>query len=165
MMPKTVCPTTDGLLTVLISSGGPPLRASCFGACRLSQRVIDHPKERIGLEWLPDDSVRVLAHDPLNLPDAKPVIRSTGRSGRAARDGVAALASTEVRAMETCEGKSAPASILKLLRDEFSVKLLLYERGSCSFWGFCGARLRRRTLSHRASAVRWPGYKAAKLSA
>ena len=38
--------------------------------------------------------------------------------------------------METHEGKIAPASILKLLRDEFSVKLLLHEGGPVLFGDF-----------------------------
>ena len=49
---------------------------------------------------------------------------------------MAALASTKVREMETDEGKIAPASILKLLRDEFSVKLLLHEGGPVLFGDF-----------------------------
>ena len=52
------------------------------------------------------------------------------------RNGVAALASTEVRAIEAPEGKIAPASILKLLRDEFSVRLLLHEGGPALFGDF-----------------------------
>jgi riboflavin biosynthesis pyrimidine reductase len=62
----------------------------------------------------------------------------TSASGRELleRNGVAALASTEVRAMETCEGKIAPAAILKLLRDEFSVNLLLHEGGAVLFGDF-----------------------------
>jgi len=53
-----------------------------------------------------------------------------------ARNGVAALASAEVRAIEAPGGKIDPASILKLLRDEFSVKLLLHEGGPALFGDF-----------------------------
>ena len=62
----------------------------------------------------------------------------TSASGRELleRNGVAAIASTEVRALETCEGKIAPAAILKVLRDEFSVKLLLHEGGPVLFGDF-----------------------------
>jgi riboflavin biosynthesis pyrimidine reductase len=62
----------------------------------------------------------------------------TSASGRELleRNGVAALASTAVREMETKEGKIAPASILKLLHDEFAVKLLLHEGGPALFGDF-----------------------------
>jgi len=62
----------------------------------------------------------------------------TSTSGRELleRNGAAALTSTKVREMETNEGKIAPASILKLLRDEFSVKLLLHEGGPVLFGDF-----------------------------
>jgi riboflavin biosynthesis pyrimidine reductase len=62
----------------------------------------------------------------------------TSASGRELlyRNGVAALDSTEVRTMQTCEGQIAPASILKLLRDELSVKLLLHEGGPVLFGDF-----------------------------
>jgi len=53
-----------------------------------------------------------------------------------ARNGVATLTSAEVRVVETVEGKIAPASILKLLRDEFGVKLLLHEGGPALFGDF-----------------------------
>jgi riboflavin biosynthesis pyrimidine reductase len=62
----------------------------------------------------------------------------TSASGRELleRNGAEALTSTNVREMETNEGKIAPASILKLLRDEFSVKLLLHEGGPILFGDF-----------------------------
>jgi len=62
----------------------------------------------------------------------------TSASGRELleKSGVAALTSTAVRAMERHEGRIAPASILKLLRDEFSVKLLLHEGGPTLFGDF-----------------------------
>jgi riboflavin biosynthesis pyrimidine reductase len=47
-----------------------------------------------------------------------------------------ALTSAEVRAIEGEEGKIAPASILKLLRDEFGVKILLHEGGPALFGDF-----------------------------
>jgi riboflavin biosynthesis pyrimidine reductase len=53
-----------------------------------------------------------------------------------ARNGVAALASVEVRGMEAPGGKIAPASMLKLLRDEFAVRLLLHEGGPALFGDF-----------------------------
>jgi riboflavin biosynthesis pyrimidine reductase len=52
-----------------------------------------------------------------------------------AKNGVS-LTSAEVRAIESEEGKIAPASILKLLRDEFGVKLLLHEGGPALFADF-----------------------------
>ena len=52
------------------------------------------------------------------------------------RNGVTALASTEVRAIDAPEGKIASASILRLLRDEFSVGLLLHEGGPALFGDF-----------------------------
>jgi riboflavin biosynthesis pyrimidine reductase len=52
-----------------------------------------------------------------------------------AKNGVA-LTSAEVRAIEGEEGKIAPASILKLLRDEFAVKILLHEGGPALFGDF-----------------------------
>ena len=62
----------------------------------------------------------------------------TSASGRELleRNGVSALASTKVRAIEACEGKIAPAAILKLLRDQFAVKLLLHEGGPILFGDF-----------------------------
>ena len=47
-----------------------------------------------------------------------------------------ALTSAEVRAIEGEESKIAPASILKLLRDEFRVKMLLHEGGPALFGDF-----------------------------
>lgn len=52
-----------------------------------------------------------------------------------AKNGMA-LTSAEVRAIEGEEGKIAPASILKLLRDEFGVKILLHEGGPALFGAF-----------------------------
>jgi riboflavin biosynthesis pyrimidine reductase len=54
---------------------------------------------------------------------------------RLAKNGVA-LTTAEVRAIEGAEGKLAPASILKLLRDEFGVKILLHEGGPVLFGDF-----------------------------
>jgi riboflavin biosynthesis pyrimidine reductase len=51
------------------------------------------------------------------------------------KNGVA-LTSAEVRAIKGKEGKIAPASILKLLRDEFGVKILLHEGGPTLFGDF-----------------------------
>ena len=48
----------------------------------------------------------------------------------------AASTSAEVRAIEGKEGKIAPASIVKLLRDEFGVKILLHEGGPALFGDF-----------------------------
>lgn len=52
-----------------------------------------------------------------------------------AKNGVA-FTSAEVRVIEGEEGKIAPASILKLLRDEFGVKTLLHEGGPALFGDF-----------------------------
>lgn len=51
------------------------------------------------------------------------------------KNGVAST-SAEVRAIEGEEGKIAPASILKLLHDEFGVKILLHEGGPALFGEF-----------------------------
>ena len=64
------------------------------------------------------------------------IVTSTNGRELLGRNGVTALASTEVRAFEAPEGKIAPASILKLLRDEFSVRLLLHEGGPALFGDF-----------------------------
>jgi len=48
----------------------------------------------------------------------------------------AASTSAEVRAIEGEEGKIAPASILKLLHDEFGVNILLHEGGPALFGDF-----------------------------
>jgi len=47
-----------------------------------------------------------------------------------------ALTSAEVRAIKDEEGKIAPALILKLLRDEFGVEILLHEGGPALFGDF-----------------------------
>ena len=47
-----------------------------------------------------------------------------------------ALTSAEVRAIEGEGSRIAPASILKLLRDEFGVKILLHEGGPALFGDF-----------------------------
>ena len=52
-----------------------------------------------------------------------------------AKNGVA-LTTAEVRAIEGVDGKLAPSSILKLLRDEFGVKILLHEGGPALFGDF-----------------------------
>ncbi len=46
------------------------------------------------------------------------------------------LTSAEVKAIEDDEGRIAPAAILKLLRDEFGVKILLHEGGPALFGDF-----------------------------
>lgn len=53
-----------------------------------------------------------------------------------AKNGVAALASVEVSAIESEGREIPPASILKLLYDEFGVKLLLHEGGPTLFGSF-----------------------------
>jgi len=53
-----------------------------------------------------------------------------------AQNGVAPFTSSEVRAIEGLGGKIAPAAILKLLRDEFGVKILLHEGGPALFGDF-----------------------------
>jgi riboflavin biosynthesis pyrimidine reductase len=64
------------------------------------------------------------------------VITSPRGAELLAVNGVAALDPVEVRTMEAPEGKLNPASILKLLRDEFAVKLLLHEGGPALFGNF-----------------------------
>jgi riboflavin biosynthesis pyrimidine reductase len=53
-----------------------------------------------------------------------------------AQNSVAAFTSSEVRAIEGLGGKIAPAAILRLLRDEFGVKILLHEGGPALFGDF-----------------------------
>jgi riboflavin biosynthesis pyrimidine reductase len=70
-------------------------------------------------------------------PNVHALILTSTRGGELLeRNGVAALPSTEVRKMETNDGRIAPASILKLLHDEFAVKLLLHEGGPTLFGDF-----------------------------
>jgi riboflavin biosynthesis pyrimidine reductase len=52
------------------------------------------------------------------------------------RNGVAELQSVETRPVRTQDGKIAPGTILKLLRDEFAVELLLHEGGPTLFGDF-----------------------------
>ena len=52
------------------------------------------------------------------------------------RNGVAALSSVEVRAIESPESKIDPAAILKLLHSEFGVKFVLHEGGPTLFGDF-----------------------------
>ena len=66
----------------------------------------------------------------------KTLIITSPRGGeRLAKSGVA-LTSAEVRAIEGEGSRIAPASILKLLRDEFGVKILLHEGGPALFGDF-----------------------------
>ena len=52
------------------------------------------------------------------------------------RNGVAKLESVEARPVRVQDGKIAPGTILKLLRDEFAVELLLHEGGPTLFGDF-----------------------------
>lgn len=63
------------------------------------------------------------------------IITSPRGAGLLTKKGVA-LTSAEVRAIEDEEGKIAPAPILKLLHDEFGVKILLHEGGPALFGTF-----------------------------
>jgi riboflavin biosynthesis pyrimidine reductase len=64
------------------------------------------------------------------------IVTSSKGKEMLAKNGVAALASVEVRAIEREGGKIHPASILKLLQDEFGVNLLLHEGGPALFGDF-----------------------------
>ena len=64
------------------------------------------------------------------------IVTSHEGAERLAQNGVAAFTSSEVRAIEGLGGKIAPAAILKLLRDEFGVKILLHEGGPALFGDF-----------------------------
>jgi riboflavin biosynthesis pyrimidine reductase len=55
---------------------------------------------------------------------------------RLARSGSEALASVDVRVPSTAEGRVAPSAILKLLREEFGVGLILHEGGPTLFGDF-----------------------------
>lgn len=64
------------------------------------------------------------------------LVTSPNGRGLLERNGVAALASTEVRVLEVPSGRIAPGLILKLLSDEFGVRLLLHEGGPALFGDF-----------------------------
>jgi len=66
----------------------------------------------------------------------KTLIITSPRGAELLEKNGAALTSAEVRAIEGGEDKIAPASILKLLRDEFGVKVLLHEGGPALFGDF-----------------------------
>jgi riboflavin biosynthesis pyrimidine reductase len=66
----------------------------------------------------------------------KTLINTSPRGAELLAKNGAALTSAEVRAIEGEEGKIAPASILKLLSDEFGVKILLHEGGPALFGDF-----------------------------
>jgi riboflavin biosynthesis pyrimidine reductase len=72
-----------------------------------------------------------------HTPGARVLIVTTeqGRQ-RLAQSGSEALASVDVRAPSTAEGRVAPSAILKLLRDEFGVGLILHEGGPTLFGDF-----------------------------
>jgi riboflavin biosynthesis pyrimidine reductase len=55
---------------------------------------------------------------------------------RLTSDGLEALPSVEARAPDTAESKISPVSMLKLLQQEFGVKLLLHEGGPALFGDF-----------------------------
>ena len=52
------------------------------------------------------------------------------------RNGVSEIKSVEARPVRAQDGKIAPGTILKLLRDEFAVQLLLHEGGPTLFGDF-----------------------------
>jgi riboflavin biosynthesis pyrimidine reductase len=64
------------------------------------------------------------------------IITSSNGRELLASNGAAALDMAEVRAIEAPGGKVTPGAILKLLRDEFAVKLLLHEGGPALFSDF-----------------------------
>lgn len=64
------------------------------------------------------------------------IITSPGGKDFLERNGVAALDSVQVRVVEGPGGRSGPQAILKLLLDEFAVKLLLHEGGPGLFGEF-----------------------------
>ena len=66
----------------------------------------------------------------------KTLIITSPRSGELLAKSGVALTSAEVRAIEGEGSRIAPASILKLLRDEFGVKILLHEGGPALFGDF-----------------------------
>jgi riboflavin biosynthesis pyrimidine reductase len=64
------------------------------------------------------------------------IITSPNGSERLASNGLESLASVEARVLDSTDGKIAPGSILKLLRDEFAVNHLLHEGGPTLFGDF-----------------------------
>jgi riboflavin biosynthesis pyrimidine reductase len=68
------------------------------------------------------------------------ITRGDGRA-RLLRGGAAALASTQIRELPAVDGKIDPCAILRLLRDEFEVVLLLHEGGPTLFGQFLLAGL------------------------
>jgi riboflavin biosynthesis pyrimidine reductase len=68
--------------------------------------------------------------------DVKTLIVTSPKGAELLAKNAVALTSAEVRAIEGEEDKIAPTSILKLLRDEFGVKILLHEGGPALFGDF-----------------------------
>ena len=70
-------------------------------------------------------------------PGVTTVIVTSPNGGEVlARNGAATLRSTAVRSIEAPGGRIPPASILRLLSDEFAVRLLLHEGGPALFGDF-----------------------------
>ena len=131
--------------------GARTLREVAPGHLWLSEHVYPEAREhyarfRQGVLNKPEPPLNVIVSGSGTLDLQRAVFRTLGvktlivtsPNGREllGRNGVTALASTEVRAIEAPGGKIAPASILKLLRDEFSVRLLLHEGGPALFGDF-----------------------------
>lgn len=70
--------------------------------------------------------------------DLKTLIVTSPKGAELLAEHGVALTPAKVRAIEGPEGKIAPAAILKLLRDEFGVKILLHEGGPALFGDFVG---------------------------
>ena len=69
------------------------------------------------------------------------IITSGEGRNRLLRGGVAALRSTQIRELPHAEGRIDPCAILRLLRNEFEVTLLLHEGGPTLFGHFLSAGL------------------------
>lgn len=78
-----------------------------------------------------------LASVVFHTPRTRVVILTTEQGKqRLAESGVAALAAVEVKALAAADTHLSPAAILALLRQEFSVELLLHEAGPTLFGEF-----------------------------
>jgi riboflavin biosynthesis pyrimidine reductase len=67
------------------------------------------------------------------------ILTSTHGRDRLVRDGAAALRSTQIRELSAADEKIDTCAILKLLRSEFGVRLLLHEGGPTLFGHFLSA--------------------------
>jgi riboflavin biosynthesis pyrimidine reductase len=134
---------------VIVGAG--TLREVAMGHLWLAKHVYAEAQElytryRQGALNKPEPPVNVIVSSSGAVDLRKAVFRTPGLrtvvvtspNGRELleRNGVAALASTEVRVLGVAGSRIAPGLILKLLSDEFAVRLLLHEGGPTLFGDF-----------------------------